>query len=173
VQWAANGLTHLWKSSRYDLYSAKRRDSQRVVKIFEAERMFSINLTLQDPQLAVSILSMFLTPFGPTEIVTLTGMEIHAAHSWLSRAVALHVFERVRAANGYHLTYQLTAGGRELVGNLIRLAEHDETQWRERYAALGAWAQAVVVGTKQDPSLVPMDANAHEMFSDTAGEVPF
>lgn len=174
VAWAANWLTHLWKKSGYDLYSTKRRDQQRVVKIFEAERLFSVDLNLQDPQIAISMLSVFLTPFGPSEITTLTGKEIHAGHAWLSRMVAFHVFERSRAANSHHVNYQLTNGGRELVGNLIRLAEHDETQWRERYSAVSAWSSASVAGNRTDPAMVPMNAEAWELFdTQAAGDTPF
>jgi hypothetical protein len=171
VDWAANWLVHLWRASGYDLYSTKRRDQQCVVKIFEAERLLTWDLSLEDPQIAVSILSMFLTPFGPTEITTLTGKEIHAGHSWLARMVALHVFERARQPNSHNLSYQLTDGGRELVSNLIRLAEHDETQWRERYHAIKTWAVAVTTGKKDDPALVPMDASAAEMFAQN--DIPF
>lgn len=166
VQWAANWLTHTWKTSGYDLYSAKRRDQQRVVKVFEAERLFTVELGLEDSQIATSMLGGFLTPFNPSEAVTLTGKEIHGAGTWLARMVALHVFERTRMANSHHLNYQLTEGGRTLVGNLIRLAEHDETQWRERHRDLKAWASAQISGSKTDPALVPMNAEAWELFDD-------
>lgn len=173
VQWAANWLVHLWNLSGYDLYSNKRRDQQRVVKIFDAERKFTFDLGLQDPYIAVSILGMFLTPFGPTEITTLTGLEIQHAHNWLAKMVALHVFERSRMANSHHLNYQLTEGGRTLVSNLIRLAEHDEAQWIERHAAMKAWSMASLAGNQSEPPLIPMDGSAWELFGKADGETPF
>jgi hypothetical protein len=175
VDWAANWLVHLWKSSGYDLYSEKRRNAQKVVKIFEAERMFTFALGLEDSQIAISMLGMFLTPFGPSEIVTLTAQEIQVAHNWLARMVALHVFERTKLVNSHNVQYQLTDGGRELVGNLIRLAEHDEVQWRERYRAIVAWSAASIGPGRSDPDLVPMNAESWEIFDTppAAGEVPF
>jgi hypothetical protein len=170
VQWAANWLLHTWKLSGYDLYSSKRRESQQVVKIFEAERMFTWNLTLEDPTIAASRLETFLTPFGSSEILTLTGLELQVAHNWLSRMIALHVFERVREKNGYMVRYQLTRGGQQLVGNLIHLAELDEAGWVDRVNAIKTWHGAAAGGPhRQDPALTPMNADAWEIFG-TNGE---
>lgn len=173
VQWAANWLVHTWKLSGYDLYSQKRRESQNIFKIFEAERMFTWSLGLDDPELARSRLEQFLTPFGAMEILTLTGLEPQQAHGWLSRTIALHVFERVREKNGYTVRYQLTRGGQQLIGNLIRLAELDVAAWVERYNAIKTWHSAMPGMQKPDPDLIPMNAEAWEIFGQAGGDVPF
>jgi hypothetical protein len=175
VQWAANWLLHTWKLSGYDLYSQKRREAHKIVKIFEAEKMFTWSMGLEDPEIAMSRLGQFLTPFGSMEILTLTGMEPAIAHNWLSRMIALHVFERMREKNAYTVRYQLTQGGQQLVGNMIRLCETDVAAWVERYNAIRTW-QAAAPGstTKSDPDLIPMNAEAWEIFGQAeGGDVPF
>lgn len=174
VEWAANWLLHTWKVSGYDLYSAKRKDAQRIMRPFDAEKMFSINLNLEDPEIAASRLTLFLTPFGASEIITLTGLEIQQAHGWLSRMVALHVFERVREKNAYTVRYQLTQGGQHLIGNMIRFAEEDVAQWVSRWFALKAWSNATVSGKQSEPPLVAMNADPWEIFGGPDGQaVPF
>lgn len=173
VEWAANWLLHTWRLSGYDLYSQKRREAEMVVKIFEAERMFTWNLGLEDCDIARSRLEAFLTPFGSTEIITLTGLEIQVAHNWLSRMIALHVFERVKERNAYTVRYQLTRGGQQLVGNLLKLAEHDIAAWVERHAAIKTWHSNSPAGPQRsDPDLVPMNDEAWQVFG-AAGDVPF
>lgn len=164
VEWAANWLMRTWKLSGYDIYSQRRRESQKIVRIFEAERMFTFSLGLEDPEIAGSRLEQFLTPFGSNEIITLTGLEPMLANNWLSRQVALHVFERVREKNAYTVRYQLTRGGQQLLGNLIRLSEGDVAAWVARYQAIRTWSNAV-----GEPDLVPMNADSWELF----GQTPF
>jgi hypothetical protein len=174
VQWAANWLLHTWKLSGYDLYSQKRREAHKVVRIFEAERMFTFSLGLEDPEIALSKLEQFLTPFGAMETITLTGLELQQSHNWLSRMIALHVFERVREKNAYTVRYQLTAGGQQLVGNLMRLAEQDLAAWVERYRVIVGWHNAMPGQKKEDPDLIPMNAEAWEIFGgESQPAVPF
>lgn len=175
VEWAANWLLHTYIQCGYDVYSQKRRESQRVVKPFEAERMLTVQLELQDPEIAVSRLSAMLTPFSASEVSPITGLAWDSAPNWLARMLAIHVLERTRAANGYHVQYQLTGGGRQLISNLIRLAEQDYVQWVERHTTLKSWSGRM--GTNvSDPDLVPMNAEAWEIFggADANGQaVPF
>ena len=167
VEWAANWLVHTWTLSGYDTYSQKRKDKQRVIKIFEAERRLTIDMSLQDPIIAESKLNLLLTPFAANEALTVSGQPDHnLAANWLSRAVALHIFERVRAPNAYNVQYQLTTGGAQLVHNLIRLATTDEAGWIARAEVLQRWSS----GSRDDPSLVPMNAEAWELFSDGPDE---
>ena len=86
-------------------------------------------------------------------------MEPAIAHNWLSRMIALHVFERMREKNAYTVRYQLTQGGQQLVGNMIRLCETDVAAWVERYNAIRTWQAAAPGSTsKSDPDLIPMNA---------------
>lgn len=170
VEWAANWLVHTWKQSGYDLYSQKRREAHKILKIFDAERSFTWSLGLEDQDIAISKLEQFLTPFGAIEIVTLTGMEPQLAHSWLSKMIALHVFERVREKNAYTVRYQLTQGGQQLVANMIRLAENDVAAWVERYAAIKNWMGSTPGMPKNDPDLIPMNAEAWQLFG--TGDAP-
>lgn len=167
VEWAINWLLHTWKACSYDIYSAKLGDSQKVLKIFDAERDLTVSLLLEDNAIAASRLTCFLTPFSASEIVALTGLEVSVAHNWLSKMLARHVFERVKEKNAYSVTYQLTDGGQQLVSNLIRLAEGDVAQWTQRYATMKAWQAYHTTG----PDLVPMNDDAWALFSD--GQVPF
>jgi hypothetical protein len=163
VEWAAKWLRHTWSLSGYDLYSQKRKDKQRVIKVFEAERRLTIDMGLGDPIIAESKLNQLLTPFGASEAMMLSGQpDMHAGAGWLSRCLALHIFERVRAPNAYNVQYQLTTGGAQMVNNLIRLASTDEHAWLERYRILSAWSSATV----GEPALTPMTAEAWELFSD-------
>ena len=170
VEWAANWLVHTWKQSGYDLYSQKRREAHKILKIFDAERSFTWSLGLEDQDIAISKLEQFLTPFGAIEIVTLTGMEPQLAHSWLSKMIALHVFERMREKNAYTVRYQLTQGGQQLVANMIRLAENDVAAWVERYAAIKNWMGSTPGMPKNDPDLIPMNAEAWQLFG--TGDAP-
>lgn len=173
VEWAASWLLHTWRLCGYDTYSQKRRDSQQVMRVFEAERMLTVKLDLEDPEIAASRLSAFLTPFSGGEVLPITGLQPELANNWLSKMLALHVLERTRSQNGYHVQYQLTAGGRQMIENLIRLAEHDAASWLERYRAMREWS---VANRKSDPDLVPMNGEAWEIFDggDADGQaVPF
>lgn len=163
VEWAGRWLEHTWTLSGYDTYSRKRKDKQKVIKIFEAERRLTIEMGLQDPIIAESKLNLLLTPFSAGEVMTITGHpDLQQAANWLSRCVALHVLERTRAPNSYHVQYQLTAGGTELVQRLIRLATSDESAWHARWESLSRWS----TGQKSDPDVVPMDAEPWELFGD-------
>lgn len=175
VEWAANWLAHTWMLSAYDIYSYKRRESQEVVKIFEAERMLTVELNMDDPIIAISRLQAMLTPFGQSEVVTLTGKEINGAHNWLSRMLALHVFERVKEQNAYTVRYTLTRGGVQLLGNLIKLAEGDVAGWHERWKAMSSWSNALTGGKRSDdPGLPPMNQEGWEPSGESHGsEVPF
>lgn len=177
VEWAANWLVHTWTVSGYDLYSSKKKESQVVLKVFEAERMFTLDLELSDADIAISRLESFLTPFGGVEVTTLTGFEIHRATHWLSKMISLHVFERIRDVNSYNVRYQLTRGGQQLVGNLIRLAEGDVAAWVERRKSLKAWQEArgPLNQSDTDPDLVPMNAETWEEIGGNAdgSQVPF
>jgi len=182
VDWAAQWLRYTWQRSGYDIYSTKKKSTQSVLKVFEAERKFTVDCLLHDPSVATSRLSLFLTPFAANEISTLTGLEVHVANNWLSRMVVLHVFERTRSANAFSLQYQLTKGGNEMVQNMIRLAESDEIKWIERHRQLAEWGQftdnMMNKHVKADPpaGLVGMDAQPWELFDgpDTHGQaVPF
>jgi hypothetical protein len=167
VQWAANWLTHVWQSSGYDIYSQKRKGSQTVIKPFHVERLFLCNLHMNDPLEAASRLSMFLTPFTPSEIVTLTGLEIQAAHNWLSRMVACHVFERSRSQNGYNLQYQLTSGARQMLGNMIRYAETEEEQWLHRLSVLKSWNQSEMA---RDPDVPTMATDTWDLLDSSGND---
>lgn len=175
VEWAANWLLHTWNVSGYDIYSYKRRESQEVVKIFEAERMITVELGLEDPAIAISRLQSLLTPFGQSEVVSLTGREINHAHNWLSRMLALHVFERVKEANAYTVRYTLTRGGMQLLGNLIKLAEGDVAAWVDRWKQMKAWSEALTGGQKlAEPAVVPMNQEGWDQLGNAdRSEVPF
>ncbi|MCP4899933.1 MAG: hypothetical protein GY906_23440 [bacterium] len=158
VEWACQWLEKTWRISGYDRYSLARRDSQEVVKPFDAERSLTVTLGLEDPLMAETILSQFMSPFGANEVSFITGKEPFASMKWISRMQALRVFEKQRGANSYHVQYTLTRGGEKLLSNMLHMARNEEEMWFRRYERLKQWA------SHEKLDIPSMTAEAWEIF---------
>ena len=171
VQWAANWMIHTWEVSGYDLFSKKRMEQQTVSRIFEAERLFTVSLGLSEGDVAASVLEGFLQPFDIKEIQLLTSLPPLEASQWLSKQVSNHVFEKVKANNGYNIHYQLTNGGDVMLASMIRLASSNEEEWARRYASLKQW-QLARLGGQSEPDLTPINEQDWDHL-DTGTDLPF
>lgn len=159
VEWAASWLQHVWQESGYDRYSASRLAAQVVDKKFEAERMLTVNLGLEDPLVAENTLAQFLQTFNMQDVMAVTGKEAHDALKWIAKLQALRVIERIRATNTTNLEFLCTKGGERLISNLLLYARnHEPSEWVERFNRIRTW-----IGPEEPQGLVPMTAEPWEI----------
>ena len=162
VEWSANWLRHVWSESGYDRYSQARIASNRIELKFEAEKMLTVNLGLQDPNIADIVLSQFLEPFSLQELIAIIGKEHFEVTKWIARMQALRVFERVKnPLNTYTVSFSTTKGGDHMILNLLAYARHDHDQWIDRYNRISIW-----LGPADPDNMVPMTAETWELLDD-------
>lgn len=173
VEWAAKWLQHVWKESGYDVYSARRMAQQNIDRPFEAEKMLSVALGLEDPIIADNTLSQFLEPFTLLDLVAITGRESYEAVKWISRMQALRVFERQKSQqNAYGVTFCTTVGGDHMLKNMLAFARNDHTQWVDRYRSLANWYGST--SAEGPGGLVSMSEETWKILGDSHGQaLPF
>lgn len=157
VQWAANWLKHTWAVSGYEQYSQMTTIKKTVDRPLEAEKHLTVTLELADPDHAEIVLSGFMTPFVPQELQFSLGLDPYKSSQWVSRAKHLKIFRSTRAPDSWQTVFVLTAGGRQLVQNILTLSRDYPAEYAKRYKRL----QVAVMEDRADagPDMLPLDVS--------------